>query len=514
MSSMTAVLVDRRVQCLANATQRLRQFRKRSHFSSDAKRIYEETYYLHASSVVSTVTPVALEDRVNVNTDKYASFGNSLINMVSDAASRGVISGNENHLTEHESADHIPAEVTFNQATIPTESAQKLSSFIHMKINVIRYGPFGIQSTYNEAANNPIYCDKYTHLQLNLVFTGDSSESLVYDVLRTDRLMLHLVSNILPEQVFGSFGSSLAEFVDFDVSGDVYRYVGFGEIVLSLISCSLLSSDCIIQRIDAPDIGILSRERCMNLDCVIDTVLSFVNQACGIWLPFGTPEGMLWKRRIFQKRSRRRIQQAVRSSAIGDGTLKRPAAISVKVFIRGNRLLRFQERLFFYNLNRNEQENYMMTAQCLERKFADRKVRGSHRTSESRTAEFPAFGSHTGLAQSKCEPIKAVMECSKIFALVKAKSIQHRVNPLGYIRDIASIFEKQIAKQKTNKTDRKGRCEQYFPMLPFHRNGSVYESYGCTNHVISTLLHFAKKFTVMYVKKVVYENKRRRQATL
>ncbi|KAG5455037.1 hypothetical protein CSKR_111711 [Clonorchis sinensis] len=44
--------------CRANATKRLRQFRNRSHFSRDAKRIYEKTYYSHASSVVSTVTLV------------------------------------------------------------------------------------------------------------------------------------------------------------------------------------------------------------------------------------------------------------------------------------------------------------------------------------------------------------------------------------------------------------------------------------------------------------------------
>ncbi|GAA51640.1 hypothetical protein CLF_106528 [Clonorchis sinensis] len=43
----------------ANATKRLRQFRNRSHFSGDAKRIYEKTYYSHAPSVVSTVTPLA-----------------------------------------------------------------------------------------------------------------------------------------------------------------------------------------------------------------------------------------------------------------------------------------------------------------------------------------------------------------------------------------------------------------------------------------------------------------------
>ncbi|KAG5446459.1 hypothetical protein CSKR_105827 [Clonorchis sinensis] len=43
-------------QIQANATKRLHQFRNRSHFLRDAKRIYEKTYYSHASSVVSTVT--------------------------------------------------------------------------------------------------------------------------------------------------------------------------------------------------------------------------------------------------------------------------------------------------------------------------------------------------------------------------------------------------------------------------------------------------------------------------
>ncbi|KAG5455007.1 hypothetical protein CSKR_111312, partial [Clonorchis sinensis] len=37
----------------ANATKRLHKLRNRSHFSRDAKRIYEKTYYSHASSVVS-----------------------------------------------------------------------------------------------------------------------------------------------------------------------------------------------------------------------------------------------------------------------------------------------------------------------------------------------------------------------------------------------------------------------------------------------------------------------------
>ncbi|KAG5446311.1 hypothetical protein CSKR_113503 [Clonorchis sinensis] len=45
-------------QIQANATKRLYKFRNRSHFSRDAKRIYEKTCYSHASSVVSTVTPI------------------------------------------------------------------------------------------------------------------------------------------------------------------------------------------------------------------------------------------------------------------------------------------------------------------------------------------------------------------------------------------------------------------------------------------------------------------------
>ncbi|GAA56822.1 hypothetical protein CLF_111594, partial [Clonorchis sinensis] len=45
----------------ANATKRLHKFRNRSHFARDTKRIYEKTYYSHASSVVSTVTPVSLK---------------------------------------------------------------------------------------------------------------------------------------------------------------------------------------------------------------------------------------------------------------------------------------------------------------------------------------------------------------------------------------------------------------------------------------------------------------------
>ncbi|KAG5447322.1 hypothetical protein CSKR_109847 [Clonorchis sinensis] len=44
----------------ANATKRPHKFRNRSHFPSDAKRIYENTHYSHASSVASTVTPVAI----------------------------------------------------------------------------------------------------------------------------------------------------------------------------------------------------------------------------------------------------------------------------------------------------------------------------------------------------------------------------------------------------------------------------------------------------------------------
>ncbi|KAG5448222.1 hypothetical protein CSKR_105722 [Clonorchis sinensis] len=46
-------------QMQANATKRLHKVRNRSHFSRDAKRIYEKSCYSHASSVVSTVTLVA-----------------------------------------------------------------------------------------------------------------------------------------------------------------------------------------------------------------------------------------------------------------------------------------------------------------------------------------------------------------------------------------------------------------------------------------------------------------------
>ncbi|KAG5454209.1 hypothetical protein CSKR_111132 [Clonorchis sinensis] len=45
-------------QMQANATKRLHKFPNRSHFSRDAKRIHEKRCYLHASSVVSTVTLV------------------------------------------------------------------------------------------------------------------------------------------------------------------------------------------------------------------------------------------------------------------------------------------------------------------------------------------------------------------------------------------------------------------------------------------------------------------------
>ncbi|KAG5443010.1 hypothetical protein CSKR_107186 [Clonorchis sinensis] len=48
-------------QLQANATKRLHKFHERSHFSRDAKRIYEKTCYSHASSVVSTVTPVSCD---------------------------------------------------------------------------------------------------------------------------------------------------------------------------------------------------------------------------------------------------------------------------------------------------------------------------------------------------------------------------------------------------------------------------------------------------------------------
>ncbi|KAG5443856.1 hypothetical protein CSKR_100087, partial [Clonorchis sinensis] len=53
-------------QMQANATKRLHQFRKRSQFSRDAKRICEKTCYSHASSVVSTVTPVVASGQAAV----------------------------------------------------------------------------------------------------------------------------------------------------------------------------------------------------------------------------------------------------------------------------------------------------------------------------------------------------------------------------------------------------------------------------------------------------------------
>ncbi|KAG5441521.1 hypothetical protein CSKR_109764 [Clonorchis sinensis] len=45
-------------QLQANATKQVHKFRNRSHFSRDAKRIYEKMCYSHTSSVVSTVTSI------------------------------------------------------------------------------------------------------------------------------------------------------------------------------------------------------------------------------------------------------------------------------------------------------------------------------------------------------------------------------------------------------------------------------------------------------------------------
>ncbi|KAG5447804.1 hypothetical protein CSKR_106842 [Clonorchis sinensis] len=45
-------------QMQANATKRLHKFRNRSYFSRDAEQIYEKKCYPHASSVVSTGTPI------------------------------------------------------------------------------------------------------------------------------------------------------------------------------------------------------------------------------------------------------------------------------------------------------------------------------------------------------------------------------------------------------------------------------------------------------------------------
>ncbi|KAG5449329.1 hypothetical protein CSKR_100589 [Clonorchis sinensis] len=52
--------------------------------------------------------------------------------------------------------------------------------------------------TLETSVNNSCFCNKFTHLQIRLVFTGDSSESLVYgvfqmNVLHTGRLMFQLV---------------------------------------------------------------------------------------------------------------------------------------------------------------------------------------------------------------------------------------------------------------------------------------------------------------------------------
>ncbi|GAA56600.1 hypothetical protein CLF_111193 [Clonorchis sinensis] len=51
---------QRLLQLVANVTKRLHKFRNRYHFHETRKRIYEKTYYSHASSVASIVTPVFL----------------------------------------------------------------------------------------------------------------------------------------------------------------------------------------------------------------------------------------------------------------------------------------------------------------------------------------------------------------------------------------------------------------------------------------------------------------------
>ncbi|KAG5452359.1 hypothetical protein CSKR_105215 [Clonorchis sinensis] len=60
-------------QLQSNATKRLHKFRKRSHFSRDEKRIYEKTYYSHASSVVSTAT------LFSITFDKYTHLQINLV---------------------------------------------------------------------------------------------------------------------------------------------------------------------------------------------------------------------------------------------------------------------------------------------------------------------------------------------------------------------------------------------------------------------------------------------------
>ncbi|KAG5454195.1 hypothetical protein CSKR_111150 [Clonorchis sinensis] len=74
MQSKGILVKGRRPSLRTNATKRLHKFHKRSHFSRDAKRIYEKTCYSDASSVVSTVTLVT--QAVMVTTDSFTETGN------------------------------------------------------------------------------------------------------------------------------------------------------------------------------------------------------------------------------------------------------------------------------------------------------------------------------------------------------------------------------------------------------------------------------------------------------
>ncbi|KAG5454454.1 hypothetical protein CSKR_113119 [Clonorchis sinensis] len=66
-------------QMQANATKRLHKFHNGSHFSRDAKRIYEKAYYSHASSVVSTATLVVAENCSRAHDWFRPSWGSSHI---------------------------------------------------------------------------------------------------------------------------------------------------------------------------------------------------------------------------------------------------------------------------------------------------------------------------------------------------------------------------------------------------------------------------------------------------
>ncbi|KAG5441974.1 hypothetical protein CSKR_110765 [Clonorchis sinensis] len=77
-------------QMQANATKRLHKFRNRSHFSRDTKRIYEKTYYSHASSVVSTVTQ--MPKKTNAEHMRRCSCYGPIL--ATNAGRRGLSAGN------------------------------------------------------------------------------------------------------------------------------------------------------------------------------------------------------------------------------------------------------------------------------------------------------------------------------------------------------------------------------------------------------------------------------------